>query len=418
MLSKPTALAQNHLLGYIDDTLHWGMSTEDQNSLRASFVEDEPALIWLWKDDDKLGVYSPYETSVSKLLTERYRSTDCCDSCDFIINSQQYRVYFQARNQVNLVTRRQRSVLVEQWSADVKWCYLSDLSQYSAYTPLDSAAIEACYQHGQSSVRLVINGNRYVVNTRLQYQVNLKTGYKRDVKRDVKREVVPAYHNEDRYNHSKRTFDFPAVYSDTHNSSLSSPFQNTKPTLVPVERHSSKWRHVSKKIKATLPNATIVSIDQVQNQLQWDRYGDCMKRLWKHHGEINEKELFHGTRKTDPKEIYFRDQGFSTQFSEERFWGLANYFAVDACYSHGFAFQVKNTKYKKFFLVKVLTGYSCEMKQDSSLKQPPNLPPHLLRHSNGQSQYDTVTGITGGSRVYMTYDNYHAYPAYLIKYYI
>ena len=29
----------------------------------------------------------------------------------------------------------------------------------------------------------------------------------------------------------------------------------------------------------------------------------------------------------------------------------------------------------------------------------------------GQARYDTVTGTTKGSRVYMTYDNQKAYPA-------
>ena len=33
-----------------------------------------------------------------------------------------------------------------------------------------------------------------------------------------------------------------------------------------------------------------------------------------------------------------------------------------------------------------------------------------------QMKYDTVTGHTGGSQVYMTYDNDKAYPAYLITY--
>ena len=68
-------------------------------------------------------------------------------------------------------------------------------------------------------------------------------------------------------------------------------------------------------------------------------------------------------------------------------------------------------------MAKVLTGCSCECQPDPSLQMPP------LKKSDASSQrqlvkarYDSVNGVTHGCRVYMTYDNEKAYPAYLIKY--
>ena len=52
---------------------------------------------------------------------------------------------------------------------------------------------------------------------------------------------------------------------------------------------------------------------------------------------------------------------------------------------------------------------------DRSLRMPPPLS-YTAGTQLGQARYDTVTGSTGGSRVYMTYDNQKAYPAYLIMY--
>ena len=53
------------------------------------------------------------------------------------------------------------------------------------------------------------------------------------------------------------------------------------------------------------------------------------------------------------------------------------------------------------------------MKQppDRSLKMCPDLPAHL-----GAGRYDTVTGRTGESKVYIVYENGRAYPEYLVTY--
>ena len=109
-----------------------------------------------------------------------------------------------------------------------------------------------------------------------------------------------------------------------------------------------------------MSDATIVSIDRIQNQWLWQRYFQHKEMIReKNKGAVNEMELFHGTRNNDPKSIYSSEEGFDMRYSASSMWDQGNYFAVNA---------------------------------------------------------DTVTGTTSGSTVYMMYDNLKAYPAYLITY--
>jgi hypothetical protein len=71
------------------------------------------------------------------------------------------------------------------------------------------------------------------------------------------------------------------------------------------------------------------------------------------------------------------------------------------------------------FLAKLLVGSPADMNRDESeamrqrchaLTVPPENPANGLK-------YNTVTGNTGGSKVYIVYENGRAYPEYLIRYY-
>ena len=70
------------------------------------------------------------------------------------------------------------------------------------------------------------------------------------------------------------------------------------------------------------------------------------------------------------------------------------------------------------FLVKVLTDDSYQCPSNSALRMPPvkTAGKSGKKVQFAQTRYDTVTGHTNGSQVFMTYDNDKAYPAYLITY--
>ena len=167
----------------------------------------------------------------------------------------------------------------------------------------------------------------------------------------------------------------------------------------------------------TMPRARITAIKRIQNTWLWDRYVKHRERLkLKNSGRVNEMELFHGTRTNDPKLIYEGEDGFDMRYSDQGMWGMANYFAVNASYSHQYA-HVKGWM-KEMFLVKVLTGDSCSCASNKTLRVPPPKPSGMAGGGLKleQLKYDSVTGTTNGSQVFMTYDNEKAYPAYLITY--
>ena len=194
--------------------------------------------------------------------------------------------------------------------------------------------------------------------------------------------------------------------------------QTTTMQVFSLSRGSPEWSRVEGRMRETMPNVTIREIKRIQNSWLWQKYVHHKKMLHqKNNRQINERDLFHGTRGNDPKNIYDGDEGFDMRFSASGMWGQANYFAVNASYSNSYAHQASNGC-MEIFLANVLTGESHECPPNSSLRKPPAKQGGATAGQVQLSQvnYDTVTGHTGGSQVYMAYDNLKAYPAYLICY--
>ena len=185
--------------------------------------------------------------------------------------------------------------------------------------------------------------------------------------------------------------------------------------LVLLDSHgqdAGEWISVASVFHSTctIGQYTIQRIERIQNKLLWKRYLDCARRMDKYNnGVIREVTLFHGTKTNDPEEIYKGDAGFDMRFSNEGLWGKGNYFAVNASYSDGYAHHCVGRR--QMLVAKVLTGYeySCQPKKFS---QPPFRPDR----GNIKRSYDSVSGIARNSKVYITYENERAYPAYLITY--
>ena len=196
--------------------------------------------------------------------------------------------------------------------------------------------------------------------------------------------------------------------------------QNRTTELFNVPSHSTEYTRVVGKFTATMSNVNMVSVQRVQNQYLWEKFEHHKGMIeQKNGGQANEMELFHGTSNNDPQQIYDSEEGFDMRFSASGMWGQANYFAVNASYSNSYAYCLKNGQ-KQMFLAKVLTGASQTCQSNRSLRMPPERPSYATAASSdvqlSQIRYDTVNGTTGGSTVYMTYDNLKAYPAYLITY--
>ena len=156
----------------------------------------------------------------------------------------------------------------------------------------------------------------------------------------------------------------------------------------------------------------IQRIERVQNKLLWRRYFDCARRIDNfNRGVLNETRLFHGSSNSKPEDIYRGDDGFDMRFCNRGMWGKGNYFAMNASYSNSYAHSCPGNR-RQMLLAFVLVGHEYNCHSDSSLTKPP------VRNATGEirRRYDCVSGTTAGSKVYITYENDKAYPAYLITY--
>ena len=133
--------------------------------------------------------------------------------------------------------------------------------------------------------------------------------------------------------------------------------------------------------------------------------------------------LFHGTGRTEPSVIYNGDIGFDMRYSDSGMWGRGTYFAVNASYSVNYSSTEAATGSKQFFLARVLLGDHCEVLDSNprpdvpsrtQLRKPPAR--HDLDTGAIEDTYDSVKGYTGGSDVYIVYQNNQGYPEYLITY--
>lgn len=182
--------------------------------------------------------------------------------------------------------------------------------------------------------------------------------------------------------------------------------------LVDVTRGTPEFRHVRDCMIATMPHADqqIIKVQRVQNIALWEFYSMQKRKLGKLNGkDPNEVTVWHGTSALDPSVIFLDKQdGFMMQHSKPGMWGTGLYFAQNASYSDSYSHQCGSGR-RSFFLTKLLAGEEKRiMPNDPSLRFCPDKP--------GGGRYDTVTGETNSSKVYVVYENGRAYPEYLITY--
>ena len=192
------------------------------------------------------------------------------------------------------------------------------------------------------------------------------------------------------------------------------PCSNTT-DVIELHHHSEERNRIEQKFNETVHEAKITSIKRIQNKWLWENYTQAKKRMHKKNsGAVNEMELWHGSRTTSAENIYDSEEGFDMRHSSVGMWGRANYFAVDASYSVKYAFHHHKDDTKELLLAKVLTGDSFECPPDKLLCMPPEKANSKVKLK--QVRYDSVNGVTRNCRVYMTYSNDKAYPAYLIRF--
>eukprot|EP01043_Picozoa_sp_COSAG02_P012436 COSAG02_NODE_479_length_21477_cov_49.737674_10_plen_1821_part_00 len=261
-----------------------------------------------------------------------------------------------------------------------------------AYNPQTTDALEDAFSSSSVFVRFTNRGHTYEANftsTPMQ-QRNTKTNALREIRRTE--QAV-----------DKGQFDTPDHWQ---------PQGGENCILVDVMPGTPEFRHVRDCMVATMPHADqqIMKVQRVQNIALWEFYSMQKRKLGKLNGkDPNEVTVWHGTRALDPRAIFLDKQdGFMMQHSNQGMWGTGLYFAKNASYSDTYSHRCGFGK-KSFFLTKLLAGEEKRiMPNDPNLRFCPDKP--------GGGRYDTVTGETNGSKVYVVYENGRAYPEYLITY--
>lgn len=194
------------------------------------------------------------------------------------------------------------------------------------------------------------------------------------------------------------------------------PHQNTDIETVSVPSGGKEWNKLEVLLKKSLKSVKLVGIIRIQNLTLWRRYSFFKSLMSRRNGDsqLNEKYLFHGTRKTDPMTIISSEKGFDFRYgSDDCLWGKGMYFAVDASYCDSRFVYVTSQGMKQLFVASILTGRSINIrKPNRTLKEPPRLP-------NSTETYDSVNGTVENpthTNVYVIYDHDKAYPAYLLTY--
>ncbi len=138
--------------------------------------------------------------------------------------------------------------------------------------------------------------------------------------------------------------------------------------------------------------------------------------MYKNQGEINEKELYHGSGSTPPIAIYRSEMGFDFRFTRPNgLWGFGAYFAAAAAYSNTYAYLTTDGM-RQIILAKVLTGITYNTTNtDPTMRKPP-LKPDSLSSFFSEERYDSVCTYARGSKIHIIYDHEKLNPAYLISY--
>ena len=186
--------------------------------------------------------------------------------------------------------------------------------------------------------------------------------------------------------------------------------------LFPVLPASQEYLDLEAKLHATLPNATITSIQRIQNLLVHQKYSAELLRITSECAKEDEDPpqiehlLFHGTKNLHPGTLICSQEGFDPRMAgSQNMWGPGAYFAEDASYSDMYAYR--QGAERQLLVASVALGSCFDFGTVTSqrMDQPPLDVLHAGRHHS-------ISGITKDSRVFAVYNSSQCAPRYLIKY--
>ncbi|KAF3705228.1 TCDD-inducible poly [ADP-ribose] polymerase [Channa argus] len=272
-----------------------------------------------------------------------------------------------------------------------------------------------------------IGAQEYKLDFYTMTQTNVTTGFQRKVR------CRPVYHSPDSIQPYLRTgihTDCPEAPSDPPGVNFSvNPLEEFSAwyppvwcltseenySLVGVPAGTQAYHSVQNLFFESLPETRvdIISIQQVQNLLHWDKYQRhkvYMQKLLIKLKEPLERHLFHGTTKEASKGICHNNFDPRLAGVNGASYGFGSYFATTASLSNTYSATVGPDEEHHMFLAKVLVG-KVSLGRNNYRRPPP-----LYSKTKQYLLYDTCVDDMSKPTTFVVFDSCQCYPYYLIKY--
>ncbi|KAK5848975.1 hypothetical protein PBY51_008653 [Eleginops maclovinus] len=186
-------------------------------------------------------------------------------------------------------------------------------------------------------------------------------------------------------------------------------------SLVELPAGTPAYRSIQNFFYETQPETEvdILSIQQVENLLHWDKYQRQKAHMQKHQADSTEpleRHLFHGTRKEAAEEICHNnfDPRIAGQNGASN--GHGSYFSISASYSNTYSAMGLPNGVCHMFIAKVLVGNVTQGRFGY------RRPPPIMSKTRPFGRYDTCVDNVCNPSMFVVFDSCQCYPYYLIKY--
>ncbi|XP_036374373.1 protein mono-ADP-ribosyltransferase TIPARP-like [Megalops cyprinoides] len=275
---------------------------------------------------------------------------------------------------------------------------------------------------GDTRCRFFIGKQQYELDLISLIQTNLSTGFKRRVRRR------PTFRSPFSIKSHLKTGEASQPTGEVLASVSVDPLQEFNSwyppvwtlspgqdfSLLEVPPSAEAYQKIHSLFHSTMSEIKmeIVSIQQVQNKFQWDKYRRQKEHMQSHSGDWSgplERHLFHGTTEDAANEICMNNFDPRVSGKNGVAYGRGSYFARDASYSNRYA-PAGTGGYQHMFLAKVLVGKTCV--GNINYCRPPRLHTRKPRFE----LYDACVNQAHNPSVFVVFDSCQCYPYYLIKY--
>lgn len=415
----------------------------------ASAVAPIPPLQWQWND---CATWKDFIDKDANILETAFQAGKLAFSTTEMSFSVSSSTTFDMTNwtQTNDSTNVVRPI--RRLTNNVSWEYLDDHDMFVAFYDDDNAVIELAWRttpHGGSFVTTALSWNKgydskYTFQFSMDHtvspplvlglQTNQDSGKVRKLRRVLTAKAVWDTKGYGIAAASAALPELPATATSppTSTAATATPAGSSaavamsivgadvfaypstwQPQTLPFERFpvaegSAEYKSLIDPFRDTLKmKAVIHSVERLQNETLWKFYALTRHKVaCRNKGNPKEMLLYHGARVRENMNAIM-EFGFDMRVARDGSAGIGIYFAVNASYSNGgYVLQNKDGS-KEMFVCRVTVG-SC-VKGHHGLKRPP-----AKSASDPENLHDSVHN--GVSVMYIVFDNFQAYPEYLIKY--